>query len=341
MEYLDPSDPKTHRNNPAPAIDESLVKDLADIGGLRSNGEPVLRFGWGQTRKEFRRGKERLLYVDTRIPAIETVRHCLKKVIRRETVKAYSHTKPGGEMVFNDKIVAHYDTIYLDGPPSLLQVIPPGYFYSQELVALEWVGEQLWYVEQYFPAEQIDDPDTWERNRYEDWFDPEIGEIVQRCDVLGEYPAAGRYQAIYVIGEPMDFTEPFEEKNEITEEWEPATRVRSHLRYRPPGGDTLEAMREARADRDRTAGMSKGERGRQRFERHRLKEQETFQKYNLDHRLRMKEDAWKFYSPDKGTLGVEGGGGRVYVDSVAGMSRQQRRHMERQAAKRQKRSAAA
>src|SRR4051812_25952047 len=104
--------PETHRNWEAPPLPQAAHDELVSIGGLNIYNQPNLVFAWGQTRMQFRMNKERLLYVDTRIPAVEHKRFTFKKLLYVKREKVHLRTDQGtGEMFFEDKEIPVYDIL--------------------------------------------------------------------------------------------------------------------------------------------------------------------------------------------------------------------------------------
>jgi hypothetical protein len=237
MDFLDPTTESSWVNRPAPIIDPSVVEAVESMMGRNVFGQPNLRFAWGQTELKFQRGKMRLKYVDKRIPPIEHTRNVLKRPLLVD--------ESGKTLTWETQVVAQF--------PS---VIPEGWLAEVELVELEFIGDQLFYLEQYIPADRLGDtPETWEEKRYEDWEDPEIG-FVAHCDVLGPFPSEGQYRDVFAIGEPYVYPA-------FTDDGEPYEG--EYLRFRMPGMDTVEALQEKLFQRENTRLPSAKERGKQRF----------------------------------------------------------------------------
>lgn len=291
MKPIDLLDRTTHRNWAAPNLDSSLVQALTDIVGLNPYGEPNARFAWGMSTMRFQWGKDRLAYVDTRIPAIRHTRHTLKRVKLIETKTMQKAVGIADGMIeYHDVVqeIPHYERKILTEAP---KIVPAGWLYELELVALEWVGEQLFALEQWYPPDHFGLESTWNRNRWRRWpfewapeFDVQvlqIGEIdtvkededgikhVQRLrgeivDAIGPFPAKGAYRSLRFLGEPYEYERPIlvgPKGHQIRQ------FIRdTHLSYRAPGRDTLDAIREAWADREQRREYSAEELGKMRFD---------------------------------------------------------------------------
>lgn len=324
MDLVHPNRPETWKNHPAPYLPPRFTEELIKIGGRAPDGRPMLRWAWGQTRTQFRRGKERLLYIDERIPALRHTRHVLKRTL-----------------LVSSNGVPQWETQVLDEAP---RVIPEGWLYEEELVSIEWIGIQQWYVEQlYMPEERLpngdifmpfDTPENWEKIRYEDWEDPEIG-MVRNCDVLGPFPREGRYTAIHYVGQPFSWMD-YEEENVLSwiddhgrpfldDDGEPIQRVVGvktvgrllhGVCYREPGFDTLEMVRRGWYEREHRHIEKSEQRGKDKFYEDR-KKREALKEKRLNHaRDFMKDEKWRWSSPDSGSTGGVGGGARAYISNT-------------------------
>lgn len=256
MNFLDPNNESSWRNEPAPLLDPSFHAALREIGGLNTFGLPNLRIVWGQEHRTFQRGKPRLRYVDRRIPAIEHTRHVLKRPLTFDAT--------GRALSFERKV-------FSDQP----KVVPKGWLYELELESVEFIGDQLFYVEQWVPPDLLGDtPQSWETLRYEDWEDPEIG-LVRHCDVLGPFPSEGQYRDVFAVGEPYVYP-TFTESGEGYEG--------EYLRFRMPGADTLEALREKMFRRENEVLPSAAQRSKDRFYNYNHNKERQFDKYREERR---------------------------------------------------------
>lgn len=324
FDLVHPNRPETWKNSAPPPLPPRFTEELEKIGGYALDGRPMLRWAWGQTRTQFRRGKERLLYIDERIPAIRHTRHVLKRTL----------------LVGADG-VPQWETQVLDEAP---RVIPPGWIYEEELVSIEWIGEQLWYIEQLYKPEEtlpngdvflpFGSPEEWEKIRYEDWEDPELG-MVRNCDVLGPFPREGRYTAIQYVAQPFSWME-YEEENVMS--WiddhgrpflddkgervqrvvgvKSVGRLQHGVCYREPGMDTLEMVRMGWHDREHRHVERQEQRSKNKFYEDKLKREARREDRLQRARDYMKDEKWRWSSPDSGSTGGVGGGARAYINKV-------------------------
>lgn len=328
MDLVHPNRPETWRNWPSPYLPPRFTEELLRIGGRSLDGRPMLRWAWGQTRTQFRRGKQRLLYIDERIPAIRHTRHVLKRAL-----------------LVNADGVPQWETRVINEAP---RVIPEGWLYEEELVSIEWIGEQFWYVEQlYKPEEALPNgdvflpfgtPEEWEKIRYEDWEDPEVG-MVPNCDILGPFPEEGRYTAIQFVAQPFSWMK-YEDENVmswIDDHGKPFMDVDSEGKsirvqrvvgvksvgrlqhghcYRAPGEDTLQAIRAGWHVRENRHVEKQEQRSKNMFYQDELKRRAAREDRLGRARDYMKGEQWRWSSPDSGSTGGVGGGARAYITNT-------------------------
>src|SRR5207253_1598320 len=141
---------------------ERFREELIKIGGWNIFGYPILRWAWGQTTFHFAYGKERLLYRDDRIPPLEIHAHVLKKIAYIKTKRI--HDQKLGKFVVKEEPVWQERHV-----PEEPKIIPQGWLYEKVLTHLEFIGEQLWYIEQWKPPEHFGSKLKWDRMRYGQW----------------------------------------------------------------------------------------------------------------------------------------------------------------------------
>jgi len=245
FECIDSLRPETWRNLPGPDLSD-FNRALEERFGYADSGRPHLRAVWGQEETRFWRGKERLKYIDTRIPPRETHVHLLKRMVGVEEERVVTRVfgSAEGELDVTTRMVPVWETQALDEEPV---VIPEGWLYEKK-VRLEYIGEQLVVIEQFIPPHIVgrgDTPESWERQRYGDWEDPEEG-LIRNCDLIGPFPSEGRYEGVTFVGEPYDY--PYfvtdlawdERSRDFVEVKRQMTG--KHLKFRMPDAETIEAL---------------------------------------------------------------------------------------------------
>lgn len=247
---IDPDDPRTWRNHPAPALDSAYGEELKRIGGLNPYGQPVLRIVWGQERRKFHAGEDRILYTDDRLEPVISRTPDAFAVRHRETGERIPLQSYADMLGYDERV---WERIWTRGTSSA-----------------EFIGQPLWFVEQWKPAEQIDNPATWALNRFGDFEDPATGVTLRGVDIIGEYPSEGRYDAFFVVGE-----------------WDGKTRDPfggKVLKYRPVGWDVIEHVRRMWHTRAHAAPVSFEQQMRDRLAEQ--EEREARQKAELSDRIR-------------------------------------------------------
>lgn len=316
--FLDPTRPETHKNLPAPPIERAIVEALSNIGPRRPCGCPLFRFAWGQERMQFQRGRMRLLYIDTRIPAVETPRRYLKRAIRWEIVREEVGKDLETNMpLFAEREIPIYEKQRVQDPPS---VIPAGWLYEEEIPELEWIGERLYAVELWTPSEYILGGEVeWEDQRFGMWENPETGKE-EWTDILGPFPKPGRYQTVTLLGDPYLYPHYVtEEKFLVGPDGKPISagnftrkEVREHLIYKEPTMADVEIIKKAYWERQNLPRKNAMQAGRDRFYDYNQGVQKRVAAQRVERRQRFKDREWTFSSNDRGELGIEGGGSRVY-----------------------------
>jgi hypothetical protein len=169
------------RNNPPPIDISEAQEELTRIGGT-TNGKPNLFFEWGQSAREFARGRMRIKY-PTRI--------------YRET-KTYVYGKPIEGEGLAARVVQIPHKEWLERRQKKLPA-----FHKLKVWDVEWVGVPRWVIGRFVsPDKTGDTPEGWEANRYqfhdrrpELWIPsvlvPHLG--CWREDVNGPFPSEGRY----------------------------------------------------------------------------------------------------------------------------------------------------
>jgi hypothetical protein len=318
MELVDLNKPETWRNSSPPRVDQTFDRELLAIAGTNRYGQPNLRRAWGQARRQHACGDPAaLLYIDNRLPPVVRKRHSLRRTLFVERAEVVTGIDvKTGEPVVEARQVPHYETRYLEEEP---QVIPSGWVYACEEV-LEWVGEQLWYIEQWRPSEMIAGGEwAWNRDRFAPGVSLRTGKFQADLDWMGPFPRYGEYVSIMVVGEPYLY--PYVDEQPVyyldpnDPEAEPVlvgTRkekmVGRHMRYRELGRDVLDALREGAWKRQFRTRQSAEQKQRERLYTWRQRVRQVAAANRAYARAAMRERQHTFTSTDKG--GIRGGNSR-------------------------------
>lgn len=236
---IDPDDRATWRNWPKPAIAPWISEQITKVGGFHSSGKPNLRLVWMPEVLRYFAGKDWPYYINTSLnPLIHTV-HRLVRIVHDEfgTVLLDANGKPREEARFAPDLETAQEVLKLD------RIHREGWKYMP-YAKEEYICTQRWAVEEFIPIEMWEEagfisPQTWERDRYGEFEDPITDVVTQNCDLLGPYPAPGRYEVMLVCEEKVYD----DDKGEVI-----ATR------YRAPGAWLLEDLRKAMEERARFSG---------------------------------------------------------------------------------------
>ena len=298
MDYIDPNRRETQRNYESPRVDPHFTEELTRIGGVNRYGQPNLRAVWGQERKQWALGDPNaLLYIDTRLDPIIHERHTLRRISFIEPVQVPAGIDvQTGQPVMETREVRHYEIIECEPMP---KVIPAGWLYACEQ-EYEWIGEQLFYIEQYVPPEAIVGGEArWNAERFAEGYHLLTGKFDPFLDHTGPFPREGDYESRLVIGEPYlypvheDFYEyEFDEAGEprATGRTKRETSVCRHMRYRELGRDVLDALRASVFERDhRSERKSAAQRQRNALAEYRAREEKK-EKADRDYTRRTFKD---------------------------------------------------
>jgi hypothetical protein len=185
MSYeLDPKNPDTLINQPAPNVPDWFHKALEQLGGKQLDGTPNLRVVWGQEERRFACGRERIKYPTSFAAEKADYQFRLVSV----------DTGEGQDCTFGEFMEAkkQYDAV----DPDLKFV--PQYKVKRHV---EWIGYPRFIIEQYEPVVMLRDTVSgWESHRYGWWFNPET--VKQEwTDIIGPFPFNGRYNHFLTVKE--------------------------------------------------------------------------------------------------------------------------------------------
>ena len=173
----------------APTIPQSVLDDLARIGGKNEYGQPKLRVVWGGNHQWFRAGKWRLAYP-------------IARKFRRLVAWNITHIPTGNK--FN------------------LPAGPQPVFSAQYLVSPVYedreIGYPGWILEEWWPPELV--CQGWDAARW-------ITHNGEKIDLLGEKPIRGQYRFLLYLDDGQEPPTPLEiTDHRIIEIVETAMRLR-------------------------------------------------------------------------------------------------------------------
>lgn len=161
---------------PAPPIPDWFARDLAGLLPLNPYNEPQLIVGWGPDLTCFRNGNPK----------------AIKYIAIHELIKTAKWRRL-------DPIAGAYeyfDTRHEAVNALNIRLLPQREFRITRSVRL-W-GPPRFIVEQWMPPERLDNPRSWERNRYASYLNRR-GEKIGPFDALGPYPSRGQYREVFTV----------------------------------------------------------------------------------------------------------------------------------------------
>lgn len=213
---LDPNDRRTWKNIPCPVDLSAIQAELTKVGGLNRYGKPNFIIVWGQDYKTWDCGKMRIHFDEETIDAIHTPnRWAVPPDVYERTAKWFASETERRQTAFMNldwKGLTKYPDVgeYLAANESPLDYIklpsdeedlgrmarlmPEGWMYVQGLWDFEHIGQQCFFVLQYYPPEMLGKEDAWEGERFVTQYYPETDREEQYLDVTGPFPSEGSYE---------------------------------------------------------------------------------------------------------------------------------------------------
>ena len=224
---LDPLDPATWKNIPCPVDLSGIQAELTRVGGLNPFGEPNFIIVWGQEYRTWDLGKLRIHFDEEHIPAIHKPnRFAVAPEVYQRVVNWFESQNRKRKQAFLDCNWAEFNRFpdaaeylknyemqanYLRLPAEisdmtrLVNLMPPAWRYVAGLHTFEHIGQQVFYVLQWFSPAEFGDPEQWNRLRFAESYYPETDREENLIDVLGEYPHKGQYEHVVLrIGEKRE-----------------------------------------------------------------------------------------------------------------------------------------
>jgi hypothetical protein len=219
---LDPRDPTTWKNIPCPDDLTGIQAELTRIGGTNKFGEPNFLIVWAQEYRTFDLGKMRIHFDEEAIDAIHTPN---RWAVRADVfTRAASWLEQQNQARQRAYMNLDWDSLndfadvgdYLRGNelpenyfklPSdeenlgrLARLLPDGWMYIEGLWDYEHIGQQCYYVLQWYPPEAFGtlNEKAWQELRYDSAYVPETNREEALADVLGPFPGRGGYEGVAV-----------------------------------------------------------------------------------------------------------------------------------------------
>lgn len=271
---LDPRDRSTHVNIACPVDLSAVQNELTRVGGLNPHGAPNFIIVWAQEHRTWDSGRMRIHFDEEAIPAVHTPnRWAVTSDVYARAVRwletesqrrrdAYTSLDWTGLNRFpdvGDYLAAHeLSDNYMKLPSGqddlnqLIKLMPDGWMYIPGLWSFEHIGQQCFYVLQWFGPAEFGSEDVWNELRFAEQYMPETDRVEPLVDVLGPYPSHGQHEnpclRICEI-ETYDDDHPVEIGTKIT---------REICRFKMPTlENVVEPLRELLKIRDRLSNMQK------------------------------------------------------------------------------------
>lgn len=267
VEPIDPNDPRTWVNIPSPVDLRPIQEEITKAGGINRFGEPNFIIVWGQEYKTWDCGKMRLHFDEELIDAKHTANRwaCRPDVFERavkwlearqkERVDAYLNLNFNLANKFADvgKYLAETEdpNSYFKLPSDeedlgrIARLMPEHWMYVNGLFDYEHIGQQCYWVLQYYPPEMFGSKEAWDDDRYASQYYPETDREETMLDINGPFPERGMYEMPVIrIGEKRTI----EMKHDVVIG---ATIPREYYSYKEPTiANTVEPLRELLRIRD-------------------------------------------------------------------------------------------
>lgn len=214
---LDPQDPKTWINIPAPDDTTAIQAELTRIGELNRYGRPNFIIIWAQEYRTFDLGRNRIHFDEQLIDAIHRpVRWAVRDdvYIRAQSWFAreqkrrtdnymnlrwsdFAAMPPDvSDYLRNNEPADNYFKLPSDTEDlgRLARLLPDGWKYINGHHTYEHIGQQCYYVLQWFGPEAFNEKE-WSDLRFDRVYCPET-DSDEYIDVNGPFPSEGQYENV-------------------------------------------------------------------------------------------------------------------------------------------------
>lgn len=220
---LDPNNRSSWRNIPCPVDLAPIQAELARVGGVNEFGEPNFIIVWGQDYRTWDLGKMRIHFSEDHIPAIHTPnRYAVREEVYQRAMNWLTAQNARRKQAFLDcnwsefnrfpdfseflraELSADYMRLpsNIDDMTRLAKLMPPGWRYLPGLHTFEHIGQQVFYVLQWFSPAEFGSSKEWDKWRFGAAYYPETDREENLIDINGEYPHKGQYENVVLrIGE--------------------------------------------------------------------------------------------------------------------------------------------
>lgn len=278
---LDPNDASTWRNVPCPVDLAPIQRELSVVGGVNEHGFANFRIVWGQEYRTFDLGRMRIHFDEEAVPAIHTPnRFAVPEDVYARAVdwyrreherrsaaylsldwKEFNRYADLAEYLEQNELSDNYKRLpnTEEDLQRLISLMPPGWMYLNGLHTFEHIGQQCFYVLQWFRAEEFGSKAAWDEVRFGRTYVPETDQVEELVDINGPYPERGQYEHVAIrVSSPRTY----EDKHPVIIG---QTVTREIQGYKEPTlENTVEPLRELLKIRDRLTDYEKSAQARNR-----------------------------------------------------------------------------
>lgn len=278
---LDPTDPRTWKNIPCPVDLSAIQAELARVGGVNAQGEPNFIIVWGQEYRTWDCGRMRIHFDEEAVPAIHTPNRfavppdvyarSLSWLQKQNEKRAAAYMNLDWDAFNKHADIAEYlaenelsdNYMRLPDDPTemrnLIALMPDGWMYLNGLHTFEHIGQQCFYVLQWFRPAEFGDRKAWDELRFDKAYLPETDQEEALVDINGPYPVIGQYEGVAIR---VCETRIYEDKHPVLVG---VTIPREIHGFKEPTFDnTVEPLKELLKIRDRLTDSQKDKVGRNR-----------------------------------------------------------------------------
>jgi hypothetical protein len=214
---LDPADPATWINIPCPDDLTKIQAELTRIGGLNRFERPNFIIVWAQEYRTFDLGQNRIHFDEDLIDAIHRpVRWAVRSDVyqraqswfQKQAQKRvddfmnlrwseFAALPPNvSDYLKNNELAENYFLLPDDSESlgRIARLIPEGWQYIHGHHKHEHIGQQAYYVLQWYPPESFNEKE-WRELRFDKVYCPETDQD-EYIDINGPFPSEGHYEQV-------------------------------------------------------------------------------------------------------------------------------------------------
>lgn len=215
---IDPKDRSTWRNTPCPVDLSAIQQEMTRVGGVNEYGQPNFIIVWAQDYRTWDCGKMRIHFDEEAVDAIHTPNRfgvtpdvysrCVNWYNEQHKLRSAAYMALDwegfnsfpdiGQYLKENELSANYMRLpsEQDDLNALIGLMPAGWMYVNGLHTFEHIGQQCFYVLQWFRPQEFGSPDSWHELRFGKAYYPETDQDEPLIDILGPFPEHGQYEGV-------------------------------------------------------------------------------------------------------------------------------------------------